>query len=247
MRVSGHLSGGAELIKKYMNGPTSFANAGVIAIPTMATNQGVIPNTAGVYNSAVGLCYDTSTYSAAPASGATAMVNVSCRPDAIINAVMSGGQTEGTALTVCTQTSASTTVLTSADVGTASVIGGTMWRLQAQGDEVDDGGWRPITGFSSGASLTATVAFEASIAVGDQMLFCSWSQLPGDGTDTSDGNTHLEPSAVFTQADATIASGTGASVHIWNLIMRSATDSEVEFTLRDHYLTNFQADVIAEA
>tara|TARA_Y100000310_G_scaffold30009_1_gene28532 strand:+ start:1835 stop:2587 length:753 start_codon:yes stop_codon:yes gene_type:complete len=235
MRVVGHLSGGAEIIRQYKVA-ASVANVGVVMTGAGggATNTEITPSAAGVYAMALGVGYDVVTFSATPAAGATAIENVSMRPDQIVRGLMTGGQTEGTALTIMTNTASSSTVVTSADANSVDNDSGTIWRLQDAGSEAPIQDVHYITAHSTSTSVTITTASETTFTTTDRFLMCPWSEQPGDGTATTDSFTHLEPSALFTEADATIASGTGAAVKIYRLICRSDTDSFVDFTLRDH-------------
>jgi hypothetical protein len=248
MKISGHLYGGASIIRRFRTA-ADVDEVGVIITSTAASNVGVIPHAAGVFLDSVGVGFDTSTYSATPAAGATAFVTVDVRPDQIVSAPMSGSATSGTALTIATATAQDTTpdLVTSTGVGTASIIGGTMWRYPGRGMEAPEQDVRQINAWTSATSMGCAVDFETSIEVGDRFLYCPWTDHPGDGTDTSDGSTHLEATTDRTAADIAIASGTGGAVRIYKLIMRSEIDSIVEFILRTHFLNNYQSDIIAEA
>jgi len=236
MKVSGTLYGGAEVMRRYHIGAT-FSNPGIIAIDAGNDPNGVIPSTATDFADCLGLALTSGTYSATPSAGSLGTVEVSIRPDNIINATMSGSSTEGTALTVMTNTAADTStpdVITSTDAQSNSMIGGTIWRRQRHGNIAGLSEWRIISAHSASATVTIPVDLEYGIAVNDQFLMCPWTMIPGDGTDTTDGNGNVQASAAFYQADASIASGTGGLCAVYNLILRDSNNSEVEFVLTDH-------------
>jgi hypothetical protein len=240
MRVSGTLYGGAEIVRRYHIGAT-FSNAGIVAIDAGNNPNGVIPSEVDNMADCLGLALGTGTYSATPAAGALGTVEVSIRPDSVLNATMSGSSTESTALTIMTNTTADTSTpdtVTSSDVSsTNDMIGGTLWRYRTKGDAPAGlSEWRIISGHTTSTNVTAAVDFEYGIAVGDKFLMCPWTMIPGDSTATTDGHGNVQVTAAFYQADASIASGSGATAMVYNLILRSETDSEVEFLLADHAL-----------
>ena len=230
METGYHLGGTNAHLQKMKLGAAQ-ANRGIIMIGGAGTSLGVIPTTTTVASTipSHGLACDVGTYSTTPAAGAEGMVTVDTNPDLVINAKMSGAATEDTALIVLTQTSASATVLT-ATVQSDSVDGGVMWGLTG----ANKGLSRSITAHTSTTSLTATVAFPNSIAVGDQCLYAPFNWA-GTGADGADGSRWLQVSTLFTQANAIIASGTGTPVSVVDLILAGRTDSYVLFKLRNHH------------
>lgn len=223
MIAAGHLAGGGPLHYKYKLG-ASVVSAG---IPIIDGTAGVIPCTTTDAADAAGLGLDTGTYSTAQgATHAEGLVTVSRRPDLIIKALMAGGATEGTALTLLVNTAASTDGLTvtDADCGTADVTGGTLWCTKG----ANVGQSRTITTFNSATSLVVTVSFPQDIAVGDEFLFCPWQAAPSAAA----GN--VQATTLFTQANATIASGTGLVTAVTDLELNGRTDSAVLFILADH-------------
>ncbi len=228
MEVGGHLSGGAVFLKKMKLGAAQ-ANAGIIMMGS-ATNVGVIPTTTTLVSTlpAYGLGVDVGTYTTSPTASTEGIVTVNVRPDAIIRSLATGAATENTALAVLTQTSASTTVLT-CTVQSNSIDGGTLWCLTG----ANAGQSRPITAHTSTTSLTVTVAFPYSMAVGDTFAAVPWS-LFGTGVDGGDGAGWVQTSTLFTQADASIASGTGVVCSVVDLELNGTTDSRVLFVLRGH-------------
>jgi hypothetical protein len=236
MKVSGTMYGGGEVMRRYHIGAT-FSNPGIIAIDAGNDPNGVIPCTTTDFDDCLGLALNSGTYSATPSAGSLGTVEVSVRADNIINATMSGGSTEGTALTVMTNTAADAStpdLITSGDAQGNDMVGGTVWRRQRFGNIAGLSEWRIINAHSTSTSVGIPVDLEYGIAVNDQFLMCPWSMIPGDGTATTDGNGNVQASAAFTQADATIASGTGGTCAVYNLILRDNNNSEVEFILTDH-------------
>ncbi len=233
-----HMSGGAVLEKKYKLGG-SIPNPGVPLIMTATTGNLTIGTTTS-FAAAVGLAIDTGVYSATQATNLASllangpgysegMITCSVRPDAIYGALMSGGATEGTALTVMTNTSASAggTVLT-ATIQSNDIDGGTLWCIGGNNAGLS----RTITTHTSTTSLTVTVPFPYAIAVGDTFLACPWN-MTGDGAAGGDGPSNVQTTTLITQADATSAAGTGGKVVVSDLVLKGVSDSEVWFQLDD--------------
>ena len=248
MEAISHFFGGGPWIKRFPIAVT-IANAGIPSI--VATDiVGIRPATTTSFADTVGLITDTATYSTTQAdlddAGTDAttggyntitnmdmgrVVSVSMRPDLIVQALMNGGATESTALgeLINTTASAGGTVVTDTDV-TEDQIGGTVWCLR--GNNV--GHARTITSFSDNTSLTVTVPFPRAIAVNDEFLRCPWSAYGTHGADL-DGSGFLQTTTLFTQANATIASGTGGVVQVVGMVLRGTTNSFVHFKFRDHH------------
>ena len=161
------------------------------------------------------------------------VISVSVRPDLIVSALMSGGATENTALTLLSNTSASSagTTVTDADVGSNDMASGTLWCTRG----ANSGHARPIVTHNSAVSFVTTVPFPRTIAVGDEFLFCPWSAF-GTGAANIDGVGHVQTTTLITQADASIASNTGGAVVVYKLACKGRTDSEVQFVFADHQL-----------
>lgn len=227
MQSGYYMMGGGAFLKKYKLGAAQ-ANAGIIMVGGVTTAVGLIPTgtTLASTTPAFGLAVDQGTYTATPTSTTEGIVTVDARPDLVIRALMTGAATENTALATLTQTSASTTVLT-CTVQSNSIDGGTMWALK--GANISQS--RSITAHTSTTSLTVTVAMPNSMAVGDTFLACPWN-MAGTGVDGADGNGWVQTSTLFTQADASIASGTGVVCSVVDLELNGATDSYVLFTLQ---------------
>lgn len=230
MLEAGHLCGGASLKKRYRIAAT-IANAGIPAIAVTDT-VGIRPATTTSFADTPGLILDTATYSASQgATHAEGSVMVSVRPDLIVKALMCAGATEGTALTVLSNTAASTDglTITDADVGTADMASGTVWCING----ANRGQSRAIVTHNSAQDFVVTVAFLNDIAVGDEFLFCPWSAY-GTGASAIDGVGHVQATTLFTQANAIIASGTGGAAVVVDLELEGRTDSAVLFVFGDH-------------
>jgi hypothetical protein len=229
-----HLCGGANLLKTYKLAAT-VPNAGVPGIVTGTTgNVGIGTTTA--FTDTVGLIVDTGTYTTVQATilanvnalvgTGEGLITVSIRPDLVVGALVTGAPTENTAMAILTNTSASAggTVVT-ATVQSNSLDGGTIWCIG--GNNV--GYSRTITTHTSTTSLTVTVPFPRAIAVGDTFLAMPWNMA-----DT--GMDNIAASTLVTQADASIAVGTGGLATVVDQYLRGPTDTVIGFTLGDHVL-----------
>ena len=171
MRVMGRLSGGAPTIKRYQLSATA-ARVGIPFLVSAANGAGVAAGTTTSAANFVGVNYDVATYATAQVAGSTpeATVALAIDIDLILQIFMSGGAASGTAETVKTVTTASTTGL---DVTTADTWTGTerdegaVWGISG----ANAGVLRKITSTSATAG-TVTVAFPQDIAVGDTF---SWA------------------------------------------------------------------------
>jgi hypothetical protein len=207
--------------------------AGIVVCPDQTNDIGeIIACTTTAAANAVGLTLSSGTYSATQGDDeGTAMVIMN--PFAVIKAKACGGATENTALSaatknVLTNTLASTTGLLITDatnVGSASFDGGLIYGLSG----ANKGQSRVITSVSSTTSNTVTVPFKYDIAVGDKFLTLPWCKnIPAVQTTTA-----------FTQADATIATGTGIPANVLEIEIETPVndvnpDVWVYFVLRDH-------------
>ena len=228
MLISGHMYGGASVTKKMKLGAAQV-NSGIIMMGGATSAIGAIPVSAASFTTAYGLALDVGTYSATPAAGAEGLVSVDVRPDQIIKALMSGGATENTALTVLQTTSNSATVMTDADVGTADLDGGMIWGLAG----ANVGQSRSITAWSSGTSLTISVQFPNQMTTTDTYLACPWN-LAGTGVTGEDGPFWLTTTTLFTQARVDAAAAAGGEVSVVDLELNGRSDSYVSFLLRLH-------------
>lgn len=226
---AGHLHGGAAVLRRVKIG-ASFATAGVPSRYLSSNPAGITPASTTVFADSLGLAIDTGTYSATQGD-AEGLVTVDLRPDTIVKALMSGGATAGTALTLLINTLAETVGLTvtDADVGTADMVSGTVWCITG----ANVGQSRTITTLTASTSLAVTDPFLNDIALNDEFLFCPWAMF-GDGAANGDGVGNLQGTTGVAQADATIASGTGGAIVVFDLELYGRSDSAVLFILQDH-------------
>ena len=229
MKSAGHLAGAAVL--KRMKLGAAAVDPGIVMIGGATTSLGVIPPTTTSFANAYGLAIDEGVYDTTPTAAETGegLVTVDVNPNLIIQALLNQGATESTALTILQNTSASTTVLSDGDVGTADMDGGMVWCLS--GGNV--GQSRGITAWSSGTSITITVQFLNTMATGDQYLFTPFN-IAGTGAGGADGCGFMTTSTLFTQADNSAAAGSSAEISVVDMLLRGRTDSFVQFKLRDH-------------
>ena len=225
MKVSGLLSGGAPVLKKFQVDAT-MANAGVPALVATAGEAGVnIPSTTAI-NDMIGLSVDTATYATAQGtSSPEALVTLIINPDAIIEARLAAGATSGANLATETVDTASTSGLavTAGDYNTTDVDEGAIWCISG----ANVGQIRRITSTSTTAA-TVTVAFANDIAVGDVFTHCNlW---PG-GLPTPTLTTDL------TEFSAQVAVATNtAEMNCIELVPRGVDDSLARCVVEDHWL-----------
>lgn len=231
-RVVGYVSG-QNYVKRYKLGAAAVAGLGVPHLMVATTgNVGKCTTTACV--DAIGPNVGTSGTYSTTQNDAEGTVEIDINPFCIIECTASGGSSDGTALAILTNTSASAggTVLT-ATVQSNDLDGGTLWRyVNGVGGES-----RTITTHTSTTSLTVTVPFSGSggINVGDAFLVSPYNET-GNGASGGDGNSQIQLTTLLTQADFTSASGTGIKANVIDLILRGISDSAVQFTLGDHVL-----------
>lgn len=235
-RVAGNYHFGGDAVRKYLIS-ASFANPGVIACGDPDEPKPLAPSTATDFTDSLGLTLDTATYSATPAAGATGIVSVAYRPGSILEFRASGGATEGTALSIITETAGDTSTpdLITGTLPTAnSMVGGTVFRYRGDAQDVPLSESRMILTHTSTTSLAVTDDFERAINIGDQFLMVPWTIYPGDGTDTSDGNTNVQLTTNLYEANATIATGTGGICAVYDIIMKGQNYTAVQLVLTDH-------------
>ena len=179
--------------------PAASGSGLVVATTTGAANMvGVNTDTAGTYVTA----------QQTDASDTERTVGLIINPFAVYRMLMSGGATEGTALTLYDVTTASTdglAVTTGDDWTSPQFDEGTVWGYDGANAKKD----RKITSTSSTAA-TVTVAFPNDTAVGDNFLRCPYTPLQG---------ATIQLTTLLTQADASIAVATGAAFTPIELIL----------------------------
>ena len=211
MRVAYLLSGGVGAYKKYQVNET-VANIGAPMVFPPASGAGVALATTTGAADFVGCSEDTVTYVTAQQTDGTSaerLVSLCVSPDAVWIALMSGGATEGTALTLYPVTTASADGL--------AVTTGTAWNSPTMDEGVVWGydGANPLQARKitsvSGTAGTVTVAFDRDTVVGDNFLRAPY--WPTQGA-TVQLTTNLY------QVDASIAVGTGAQFKPVELILK---------------------------
>lgn len=238
MEYSGYSLGGGGLpmiVKNQIN--ETFADAGIICLEVADGTGGVAISSATAMANAVGLTVDSATYVTAQQTDGTSAereVGIIIDPHACFRALMTGGATEGTALTLATVTTDTTDGL---DVTTANfawnspdIDEGAVWAF----DGVNVGQVRKMTTTSSTVA-TPTVAFDNNHVVGDRFLGCPW--WPLDATASQ-----LNTTTLLYQARADVAGGTGGAIFCISLELNDigndgTTNSFINFMLADHTLS----------
>ena len=215
MDVIGLLCGGAPVLKKYQVAATAIA--GVPLLTPAGNGAGLAACTTTSAADMVGVTIDAMTYTTTQGTGASSaerLVTVVINPDAIIRMKMSGGATADTALglnTVTTASSGGTAVTTAAEWSNPTFDEGVTWGY----DGANVGQFRKITSVSSTAG-TVTVPFDYGTVVGDNFLRAPYWPMQ---------TLTVQLGTIFTQADASIAVGTGAEFRVIDLDLRDLADS----------------------
>ncbi len=209
------LNGSAPLLKKYQCNSSSTAVGQPWVIPG-AGNAGVVIATTTGAADMVGVNLDSATYVTAQQTDGTSaerQLTLIVSPDAVWKMKMSGGATENTALTLYPVTTASATgtaITTASEWSSPTYDEGFVWGY----DGANAGQARKITSVSATAG-TVTVAFDYDTVVGDNFLRCPYSPIQG---------ITIQLSTLLTQADASIAVGTGAGFKTVELILNDASN-----------------------
>lgn len=218
------LSGAAPVMKKFQYGVTLVASGIPFTIPASNTAGVVIGTTTGATD-LVGFSLDQgldrtglaqSTYTTTQGTGANSAlrtVTLIINPDAVWRFTMCQGATENTALTLRTVTTASSggTAITTAESWTGTEYDeGYTWCYSG----ANAGDARKITSTSATAG-TVTIPFDYATVVGDTFIRVPWTPMQG---------TTIQLTTLLTQADASIAVGTGAPFRPIELILRDITD-----------------------
>lgn len=215
MELAYTISGGAPLLKKYQIDAT-VSNVGIPLLIPAAGDAGLALATTTSAADMVGVNIDTATYVTAQQTDGTSAereVTVIINPDAVWKMLMSGGAAENTALTLYDVTTASTdglTITTGDDWTNPQFDEGVVWGY----DGANAGAFRKITSTSATAA-TVTVAFDRDTAVGDNFLRAPYWPVQG---------TTIQLTTNLTQADASIAVGTGAGFKPVELILNDASN-----------------------
>ncbi len=203
------------VMKKYQVAATAIK--GIPLLIPAAGGAGLATSTTTSAANMVGVTLDGATYVTAQQTDGTSAereVTMIVNPDAVWRIKMSGGATEDTALTLLPVTTASTSglaVTTASEWSSPTFDEGVTWGY----DGANAGSNRKITSVSSTAG-TVTVAFDQDTAVGDNFLRAPYWPTQ---------SVAIQLSTLLTQADASIAVGTGAALVPVELYLRDITDS----------------------
>ena len=207
MRLAYLLSGGAPHVKRYKIG-SDCATLGMPIEAGIAGEAGVQKFAdPTVITDAVGVNVDGDTFSTTQGAGNEGVIGVIINPDAVYQARICTTATSGTQSQIITNSAASTggTVVTittgdqdpsgtSMDEGFAACIaGGNVGQI------------RKVTSVAA-TSVTVTVPFERTIAVGDVFMVGPWSPSP----DVTGDQAQLTTDGIEVRND--IAQGTGAEI-----------------------------------
>ena len=227
------LDGSAPLKMGFQIGEAGFTVGGIVALEPAGSSGGVATSSTTSMANAVGVTVDAAdgafvTAQQTDGTNVAREVTIIISPNAVFRALMSGGAAEGTALTRYPATADSTNGLT---VTTASIANwaspdfdeGTIWFDNG----ANVGQFRRVISVSSTVA-TVEQAFNQDITIGENLLRCPW--YPLGITD------QLQTTTLLTQADATIAFGTGGATKTIDLELNSVGDSFVTFILDDHLL-----------
>jgi len=202
------------IYRKYQIAATAIA--GIPLLIPAAGGAGLATSTTTSAANMVGVTLDGATYVTAQQTDGTSAereVTVIVNPDAVWEMKLSGGATENTALTLQEVTTASTTglvITTAAEWSSPTFDEGIVWGY----DGANAGAFRKVTSVSSTAG-TVTVAFDQDTAVGDNFLRAPYWPVQ---------STNIQLTTLLTQADASIAVGTGAEFKPVELRLRDASD-----------------------
>ena len=223
----------SPFVKKYAIGGT-FSDAGILAEAPDAGQAGITAPTTTATADVVGITTDVGTYVTAQQTDGTSanrIVAVVVNPLAVYRFIISGGATEGTAMTLRDVTTAQTdglSVITGDDWSSPQFDEGVVWGY----DGANAGQARKITSTST-TTATVTVAFDRDSPIGDNYLYANaWA--PADATAlTAQFTTNLY------QLDAQTAVGSDAVVtyvelELYDVGGDGRTKSAIHFQSRDH-------------
>ena len=238
MEYQGDLTGGSTaFIKRYQVAATK-ATAGVPVLVPAAAGSGLVVATTTSTAKAVGVTIDTSgTYVTAQQTDnadTARTVGVIINPFAVYSLLMSGGATEGTAMVLHTAASGASDGLSFvSDVNTDSpeMADGTFFCLSGANAGIS----RKLTSNST-TTQTFIVAWPRDIAAGDTFVLAPYDPPRG---------IKVQLTTLLTQADSSIAVGTGAAFRTIELKFsqhEGRTNSYVNAILANHVMTAVQAD-----
>ena len=224
------LSGTAPLAKKYQVDAT-IANVGVPLLIDTDSEAGL---NAGTTTSAAdfgGMAQDTVTYTATQGTGADSAerkVGVIINPDAVWKTRLSGGATDGTALTlydVTSESSGGTAVTTGDAWNNPTMDEGVVWGY----DGANVGQIRKITSVGATAG-TVTIPFDNGTVVGDNFMRAPY---------WPNRTISVQLTTLLFEADASIAVGTGAEYVVVDMDLRDISGdgrlkSYIHMMAKDH-------------
>lgn len=212
MEFAYDLVGGKAVIKRY-HPAAAVVTVGKPFLKPAANGTGLATSTTTSVADMVGVNVDTAAYQAAQNADGTdnaALMGVIINPLAVWRCKMSGGATENTALSLQTVTTASTdglTITTAAEWSSPEYDEGIVWGY----DGPNAGVYRKLTSTSSTAG-TVIQAFPRDTVVGDNFLRAPYN---------FGGTTTVQLTTLLTQADASIAVGTGATFRVVDMLLRA--------------------------
>ena len=234
------LTGGSSaVVKRYQVAATNTTVGMPFLVPAGSGSGIVVATTTGAAK-AVGVNVDTAGTYVTDQQTDSADTERSCgiilSPFAVYSLLMTGGATEGTAMVLHTAASGGSDGLTIvSDVNTDSpeLDEGTCFCLSGANVGVS----RKITSNST-TTMTFTVAWPRDVAAGDTFVVAPYNPLQGIA---------LQLTTLLTQADASIAVGTGAAFKTIELKFNDAshegrTNSYVYAMLANHVMSAVLAD-----
>ena len=225
MEFAFDLVGSKPVIRRY-HPAAAVTVIGKPFLKPAANGTGLATSTTTSVADMVGVNVDTAAYTAAQNSDGSdnaALMGVIINPLAVYRAKMSGGATENTALSLQTVTTASTdglAVTTAAEWSSPEFDEGIVWGY----DGANAGIYRKLTSTSSTAG-TVIQAFPRDTVVGDTFLRAPYN---------FGGTATVQLSTLLTQADASIAVGTGAAFRVVDMLLRGRYDSFIFMQAHDH-------------
>ena len=229
------LNGGSTaVIKRYQVAATNTTLGMPFLVPTAGGSGLVVSTTTGTANS-VGVNVDTAgTYVTAQQSDNSdteRSLSLIINPFAVYSLLMSGGAAEGTALQVFTAVSGGSdglTIVMDDSVASPEMADGTVFCISV----TNVGLSRKLTSTST-VTATFVVAWPRDVVAGDTFVVVPYSPLFG---------VKLQLSTLLTQADASIAVGTGAALKPIELRFsehgnEARTNSYVNAVLADSVMT----------
>lgn len=241
MEYAYDLAGGSTaVIKKYQVAATNTTSLGKPYLVPVGNGTGLVTSTTTGAAKAVGVNVDLAgTYVTAQQtdnSDTERLTSIILSPFAVYKMLMSGGATEGTALQVFTATSGGSdglTVVMDDSVASPEMDEGTLFGYSGTNIGVS----RKITSTST-TTATMIVSLPRDAVAGDTFLIAPYNPLQG---------ITLQLTTLLTQADASIAVGTGAAFKTIELEFRDASaegrsNSYVYAMLANHVLSATLAD-----